>query len=340
MLVLGIDTSCDDCAVAIVKDGQTILSSVIASQNEAHAEFQGVVPEIASRLHTEHIVPVYRQALEEAGVEESSLEAVAVTARPGLVGSLLVGLSFAKALAFSRHLPLWGVDHILAHLYAVQLESPILYPHLGLLVSGGHTILAKVTNFDQLEVLGTTVDDAVGETFDKVAKFLGLGYPGGKAVDTLAQSGQAEAFRFPRPQLKPGRRPYDLSFSGLKTAVIHQRESFLNPGFENSLPNVCASFQKTVVDMLISLVKRAAQETGISTVVLAGGVASNSSLRKEFAQTTSLKVYYPSLPLCTDNGAMVAGLAYHHLLRGDRSTWSLNAESRVPHFKAFSHTKS
>ncbi len=339
MVVLGIDTSCDDCAAALVKDGKTILSSVIASQNDSHAVFQGVVPEIASRLHTEQMVPVYRQALDDAGLTEAAIDAVAVTARPGLVGSLLVGLSFAKALAFSRRLPLWGVDHILAHLYAAQLEAEIPYPYLGLLVSGGHTILAKVTAFDELEVLGTTVDDAVGEAFDKVAKFLGLGYPGGKAVDRLAQSGQAEAFHFPRPQLKPGRRPYDLSLSGLKTAVIHQRETFLRSGYDNSLPNVCASFQKTVVDMLLALVKKAAKETGISTVVLAGGVASNSSLRQEFSRVKNLTAFYPSLPLCTDNGAMVAGLGYHHLQRGDRSSWGLNAESRVPHFKAFQKSR-
>ncbi|NNM54207.1 MAG: tRNA (adenosine(37)-N6)-threonylcarbamoyltransferase complex transferase subunit TsaD [Spirochaetales bacterium] len=339
MVVLGIDTSCDDCAAALVKDGKTILSSVIASQNDAHAVFQGVVPEIASRLHTEQIVPVYRKALDDAGLTEADIDAIAVTARPGLVGSLLVGLSFAKALAFARRLPLWGVDHILAHLYAAQLEAEISYPFLGLLVSGGHTILAKVTAFDELEVLGTTVDDAVGEAFDKVAKFLGLGYPGGKAVDHLAQSGQSDAFHFPRPQLKPGRRPYDLSFSGLKTAVIHQRENFLRAGYDNSLPNVCASFQKTVVDMLLALVKKAVKETGISTVVLAGGVASNSSLRQEFSRVRTLTAFYPSLPLCTDNGAMVAGLGYHHLQRGDRSSWELNAESRVPHFKSFQKSR-
>ncbi|NNM67454.1 MAG: tRNA (adenosine(37)-N6)-threonylcarbamoyltransferase complex transferase subunit TsaD [Spirochaetales bacterium] len=334
MRILGIESSCDDCAVAVVEDGRRVLSSVVSSQNDAHAVYNGVVPELASRLHTEHIVQVYRTALADAGLGPHAIDAVAVTSRPGLIGSLLVGLSFAKALAFSRKLPLLGVDHVMAHLYAPRLEQDIPYPHLGLLVSGGHTLLALVRGFDDVEVLGTTVDDAVGEAFDKVAKHLGLGYPGGKAVDELARKGDAQAFAFPKPRLGPSRRKYDLSFSGLKTAVVNQRNQFLRPGHEPTLANVCASFQRTAVEILVDLVKSAAASTGVNSVVAAGGVASNSLLRASLDACSSLKAYYPSFSYCTDNGAMVAGLAYHHLLRGERSGWDLNAESRVPALRA------
>ncbi len=332
-MVLGIESSCDECAIALVEDGRRVVSSVVNSQIERHKPFDGVVPELASRLHVEAVTDVYRQALAAAGVGPSGFDAVAVTNRPGLVGSLLVGLSFAKGVSFAAQKPLVGVDHILAHLYAVQLESPVAYPHIGLLVSGGHTLLALVRGFDDMDVLGTTIDDAVGEAFDKVAKFYGLGYPGGKAVDQLARGGNPEAFRFPQSRLDKGEHPFDLSYSGLKTAVIHQKDQFLVPGCEPSLSNLCASFQKAAVDALIRKLKAVVKSTGVSRVVAGGGVAANTYLRDTLKKHKGLEVFYPSLDLCSDNAAMIAGWAYHALVRGDRANWDLNAESRVPRFK-------
>jgi len=331
LIVLGIESSCDECAVALVQDGKTVLSSVIDSQIEHHKPYNGVVPELASRLHVEAVASVYREARERApGVD---FDAVAVTNRPGLVGSLLVGLSFAKALAFAAQKPLVGVDHILAHLYASQLETEVGYPHIGLLVSGGHTLLALVRGFDDMEVLGTTIDDAVGEAFDKVAKYYGLGYPGGKAIDDRAKGGDPDAFRFPQSRLDKGSHPFDVSYSGLKTAVINQKERFLRPGAVPSLENLCASFQKAAIDLLVRKLKAIVKETGISRVVAGGGVAANSYLRESLSAQQGWEVFYPSLALCTDNAAMIAGWAYHSLVRGDRAGWDLNAESRVPRFK-------
>jgi len=333
MIVLGIESSCDECAAALVEDGRTILSSVINSQIEHHQPYDGVVPELASRLHVEAIAEVQAQALAEAGLTLGQVDAVAVTNRPGLVGSLLVGVSFAKALAWSSNKPLVGVDHILAHLYAPQLEAPVAYPHIGLLVSGGHTLLALVKGFDDIEVLGTTIDDAVGEAFDKVAKFYGLGYPGGKAVDDRARLGNPDAYRFPQSRLDKGNHPFDVSYSGLKTAVINQKDQFLVPGAEANLENLCAGFQKAAVDLLVRKLRGVVKETGVTRVVAGGGVAANSYLRASLAQQRGWTVRYPSLALCTDNAAMIAGWGYHALLRGDRAPADLNAESRVPRFK-------
>jgi N6-L-threonylcarbamoyladenine synthase len=333
MIVLGIESSCDECAVSLVQDGRTILSSVINTQIEHHKPYNGVVPELASRLHVEAITGVYRQALAEAGVGPDGFDAIAVTNRPGLVGSLLVGVSFAKALAFATGKPLVGVDHILAHLYACQLEQPLDYPHIGLLVSGGHTLLALVRGFDDIEVLGTTIDDAVGEAFDKVAKFYGLGYPGGKAVDDRARLGDPASFRFPQSRLDKGSHPFDVSYSGLKTAVINQKDQFLADGAEPTLENLCASFQKAAVDVLVKKLKAVVKTTGVTRVVAGGGVAANSYLRASLLRQRGWTVAYPSLALCTDNAAMVAGWAYHALARGDRAGFDLNAESRVPRFK-------
>jgi N6-L-threonylcarbamoyladenine synthase len=333
MIVLGIESSCDECAVALVEDGRTILSSVINTQIEFHKPYDGVVPELASRLHVEAVSSVFREALSQAGLTMDQVDAVAVTNRPGLVGSLLVGLSFAKGLAFATGKPLVGVDHILAHLYAAQLEAPVDYPHIGLLVSGGHTLLALVRGFDDIEVVGTTIDDAVGEAFDKVAKYYGLGYPGGKAVDDKARTGDPEAFRFPQSRLDKGNHPFDVSYSGLKTAVINQKERFLRPGAEPSLENLCASFQKAAIDVLVKKLRAVVKETGVNRVVAGGGVAANSYLRASLSLNRTWAVSYPSLALCTDNAAMIAGWAFHALVRGDRASWDLNAESRVPRFK-------
>lgn len=333
MRILGIESSCDECSAAVVEDGRRILSNLVLSQIDFHKPYYGVVPEIASRKHVEWISPVVQDALSTAGVAAADVDAVAVTYRPGLIGSLLVGLSFAKGLAWALGKPLIGVDHILAHLYAPQLEREINYPFIGVLVSGGHTIIARVDRHDRMQVLGTTIDDACGEAFDKVAKHYGIGFPGGVAIDKLARTGDPRAFRFPHPVLNKGEAYYDVSYSGLKTAVIHQTDQFWNGKAEKSLANIAASFQRAAIDILVDRALAAATDTGLRRVVAGGGVAANSYLRERMAAEKGLEVIFPSLGLCTDNAAMVAGLGYHLLRDGAVSDFSLNAEARVPVFK-------
>jgi len=336
MLVLGIESSCDETAAAVVEDGRRILSDVVATQIPFHAKYQGVVPEIASRKHTEWIWGVVEKALSDSGVKPAELDGIAVTARPGLVGSLLVGLSFAKGMAYSLGKPYIGVNHILAHLYAPQLEAPVDYPFIGLLVSGGHSIISRVADFDEIEVLGTTIDDAAGEAFDKVSKYYGFGYPGGAVIDRLAASGDDHAFHFPKPSLHKGEHRYDVSYSGLKTAAIHQLDQYRKPGAESTPENIAASFQRAAVDILLDRLYKAIEDTGLRTVVAGGGVAANSYLRRELgarAAEKGLTVRFPPLKLCGDNGAMVAGLGCRFLERGDRSGFDLNASARVPLFR-------
>ena len=333
MKILGIESSCDECSASVVEDGRRILSNIILSQVDFHRPWYGVVPEIASRKHIEWIRPVVEDALSEAAVAMEDIDAIAVTFRPGLIGSLLVGLSFAKGLAWSLGKPLVGVDHILAHLYAPHLEREISYPYLGLLVSGGHTIIARVTRFDSIEVLGTTIDDACGEAFDKVAKHYSIGFPGGVAIDRLSSTGNPRAFHFPKPSLHKGEAFYDVSYSGLKTAVIHQSEQFWDGKSEKSVANIAASFQRAAIDILVDRVLAAAEDTGCSRIVAGGGVAANSYLRQRMASEQGVEVIFPSLKLCTDNAAMVAGIGYHALEEGKVSDFSLNAEARVPMFK-------
>lgn len=333
MKVLGIETSCDETACAVVEDGKKILSNVVATQIPFHKIYNGVVPEIASRKHSEWILPVVRHALESARLTVDDVDAVAVTNRPGLVGSLLVGLTFAKSLAWATGKPFLAVNHILGHLYSAHLAGDIEYPYIALLVSGGHTIIAKMSGFDDMEILGTTMDDSAGEAFDKVAKFYNLGYPGGVVIDKLSKSGSGDAFSFPVPRLEKGEHRYDVSFSGLKTAVIHQAQSFLNKGFSFTNENVAASFQETACKMLVSRTIRACEDTGIKTVVAGGGVAANSRLREILSGRSDIKSIFPPLPLCGDNGAMIAGVAYHMLLRGERSSLDTVAVARVPQFK-------
>ena len=333
MTILGIESSCDECSVACVRDGKEILSNVIATQIEFHQPYSGVVPEIASRKHTEWIRSVYDRALEEAGITIADVEGVAVTNRPGLLGSLLVGLSFGKALAFARKMPFVGVDHVRAHLHAPHIENDVSYPYIGLLLSGGHTIISVVRDFDVIEVLGTTIDDACGEAFDKVAKAYGLGYPGGIIIDRLARNGDPRAFAFPDPSLHKGTHRYDISYSGLKTAVINQLDQFLKPGYEKSVENIAAAFQKTAIDVLLKRLFLAVEDTGVRRVVAGGGVAANSYLRKALSERKNLTVYFPSMELCTDNGAMIAAYGYELLKRGFRSPWTENAFARVPGFK-------
>ena len=333
MLVLGIESSCDECAVSVVEDGKRILSNVIATQIDMHKPFNGVVPEIASRLHTEWIVPVVEESLQKAGIAKEELDGIAVTNRPGLVGSLLVGLSFAKGLAWSLGIPFIGVDHIRAHLYAPHLEYDIEYPYIGLLVSGGHTIISKVSGFDDIEVMGTTIDDACGEAFDKVAKFYNFGYPGGVIIDKMSEKGNPKAFLFPKPNLHKGDHTYDVSYSGLKTAVINQLDQFHNKEFEKTPENIAASFQKTAIDILMKRLKRAIKDTGINRVVAGGGVSANSYFRNTISSIHGVQAYYPSLELCTDNGAMIAAIGFHYLKEKSYSGLDTNAKARVASFR-------
>jgi N6-L-threonylcarbamoyladenine synthase len=343
MKVLGIESSCDECAAAVVEDGQRVLSNVVATQIPFHAVYDGVVPEIASRKHTEWIYGVAQEALEKAGLGPGEIDGVAATAHPGLLGSLLVGLSFAKAFAWAMNIPFIAVDHMLAHLYASRLcqEAPE-YPFLGLLVSGGHSIICRVDDFDDITVLGTTIDDAVGEAFDKVSKHYGFGYPGGAAIDKLAKSGDPTAFRFPLPSLhkktsQGEEHRYDLSYSGLKNAVINQLEQFRvkQAGISGdfSPADIAASFQKTAVEILLRSLFRAAEDTGIRTIVAGGGVAANSYLRSRLAEQEGFRCVFPPPELCGDNGAMIAGLGCQYLCRGDRSPLSVSAAARVRAFK-------
>jgi N6-L-threonylcarbamoyladenine synthase len=308
--ILGIETSCDETAASVVRDGRVVLSSVVSSQIDIHARFGGVVPEIASRAHVELLTPVIAEALVEAGVDESGIDAVACTVGPGLIGSLLVGVSAAKALALVWNVPFVGVNHLEAHFVAAFLEEPDLQPPVVvLLVSGGHTMLVEVSDIGNYRVIGSTIDDAAGEAFDKVARFLGLGYPGGPAIDREAMAGDPDAIRFPRAMMDSG---YDFSFSGVKTSVInHVRK---NP--EVTTADVCASFQEAVVDVLVTKARRAAKELGAKGMALAGGVAANSVLRERFLTACTddgLHGFLPSRAMCTDNAAMIAATGFYRL---------------------------
>jgi N6-L-threonylcarbamoyladenine synthase len=335
MRVLGIETSCDETSAAVVEDGEKILSNVIASQIPYHAPWNGVVPEIASRKHTEWIYAVTKEAIEKAGLSVNDIDAVAATSRPGLLGSLLVGLSFAKAFAWARNIPLIAVDHMLAHLYAPRLiaDNRPDYPFLGLLVSGGHTIICRADNFDDITVLGTTIDDAVGEAFDKVSRFYNFGYPGGAVIDRMALTGDSGAFRFPLPSLHKGDHRYDVSYSGLKTAATSHLELFRVKKSEYTKEDIAASFQKTAVEILLRALFNAAQDTGLNTIVAGGGVAANSCLRARLSEHAHFKCYFPPLELCTDNAAMIAGIACRYLERGETSALNVTASARVTGFK-------
>jgi N6-L-threonylcarbamoyladenine synthase len=335
MKVLGIETSCDECSAAVVEDGEKILSNVIATQIPFHAPWSGVVPEIASRKHTEWIYAVTKEALDKAELKVENIDAVAVTSRPGLLGSLLVGLSFAKAFAWARNIPFIAVDHMLAHLYAPRLvaDNRPEYPFLGLLVSGGHTIICRADNFVDITVLGTTIDDAAGEAFDKVAKFYNFGYPGGVVIEKLSHNGDSNAFRFPMPSLHKGEHRHDVSYSGLKTAVINQLDMFKVKEGEPKPEDIAASFQKTAVEILLRALLNAAEDTGLSTIVAGGGVAANSLLRSRLAEQKHLNCIFPPLELCGDNAAMIAGIGFHYLARGERSEFNVTASARVSEFK-------
>ncbi|MFP4053466.1 MAG: tRNA (adenosine(37)-N6)-threonylcarbamoyltransferase complex transferase subunit TsaD [Phycisphaerae bacterium] len=350
-LVLGIESSCDETSCAVVADGRDVLANVVASQIELHARFGGVVPELASRAHIEAINSVIERAMQESGVAPSDLAAVAVTSEPGLIGSLLVGLMAAKTLAWAWRLPLMGVNHVYAHAYAAALDvGPIDYPAVALICSGGHTALYRVDSPTEMELLGSTIDDAAGEAFDKVASILKLGYPGGPAIDRAAAEGDPKAVDFPRALLKG--QSLDFSFSGLKTAVLYHVNGPPTPkkprpgrpapqpgrahGIENFTPqevrDVAASFQQAAVDALTIKLRRAAKQTGARTLVLGGGVAANSVLRascEALAAKLGCELRKPAMRYCMDNAAMIAGMGYHLLKQGVTHDWDLQARPTV-----------
>ena len=337
-LVLGIESSCDETAAAVVRDGREILSSVVHSQASLHAVHGGVVPEIAGRTHLEEILPVIDSAMEQAGTDLGAIDAIAVTTRPGLIGSLLVGVSAAKTLAWVRGLPVVGVHHIEAHVYAAAMEqadAASLYPCLALVVSGGHTAIYRAADEVRIELLGATRDDAAGEAFDKVAHLLGLPYPGGPSVSRLAEGGDPRAIRFPRFR-SDGEAP-EFSFSGLKTAVLYhlRGQDALNPTPPpEAIPDradVAASFESAVVDVLVDGTLRAAERAGLETVLVAGGVACNRRLRREMidrAAAAGVRAIFPSPAYCTDNAAMIAGLGFHLLRAGRTAGLDLDASPR------------
>ena len=330
--VLGIESSCDETAAAIVEDGVRALSDVVASQNEVHARYGGVVPELAARAHILNVVPVVQVALERAGVGLEQLDGIAVTNAPGLIGGLLVGMQTAKALAWVTKLPLVGVHHLEGHVSAVYLEpDPPPLPHLALIVSGGHTSLVRVNDHGAMIDLGRTRDDAAGEAFDKGAKLLGLGYPGGAVLDKLAATGDSKAIGFPRSMTAEA-HGNDFSFSGLKTALLHHvRASGIPEG--QALADLCASYQAAIVEVLVRKTRRAAREHDLHHVQVCGGVAANSGLRtamRAAGAEDDFRVYIPPPGRCTDNAAMIAAAGHYHLVRGERAGLDLDATPNAP----------
>jgi len=333
-LILGIETSCDETAAAVLQDGRVLLSNVVASQIELHRQYGGVFPEMASRQHVLAIIPVVRQALADAGVGWGDLDAVAVTRGPGLAGSLLVGMNAAKGAAWARNLPLIGVNHLEGHIYSNWIEvegnnPDRQFPVLVLIVSGGHSELILMTGHGQYQRLGGSIDDAAGEAFDKVARVLGLGYPGGPAIQKAAQRGDERAWRFPRARTK---NPYDFSFSGLKTAVLREVQRLegqplsasrkLTPGEhlpEQTVADLAASFQRALVDALVEKTIQAASETGVNEICVCGGVSANAALRQSMNERAPVPVSVPPLYLCTDNAAMIAAAGHYRFVAGERS---------------------
>ena len=332
MLFLGIETSCDETSAAVVADGEVVLSNVIATQLDLLRKFGGVVPEIAARRHTELIGYVIKEAIDSAGKTLDDIEAVAVTSKQGLIGCLLVGVAAAKSISYSRRIPLIGVHHIEGHIFANRISNPRMpAPHVCLTVSGGHTMLLYVQDCCQYQLLGTTLDDAAGEAFDKIAKFLGLEFPGGPVIDKLSTRGNREAFNFPRPMIRA--RTLDFSFSGLKTSVINAFKDRIAHNEVLPLDDIAASFQEAIVDVLVTKTMRAAAERKVSAVSVTGGVSANNRLREVFrdkCQRNGLEVYFPKLSLCTDNAAMVAAAGYARYRLGETSDLDLNVLPNAP----------
>ncbi len=327
MNILAVESSCDETAVAVVRDGRYVLSDCIASQVDLHRIYGGVVPEIASRMHIEAIYGLADQALEKAGIDRSQIDAVAVTYAPGLIGAVLVGVNFAKAAAMALDKPLIPVHHIRGHIAANYIAYPELKPpFLCLMVSGGHTMIIDVQDYTKMQILGTTLDDAAGECFDKVARVLGMPYPGGSALDKMAQIG--DDTKYPLPRSKPGVNPYDMSFSGLKTAALNLIHHAEQVGEELDIPSLCASFSAAVSDTLVPRVAQALKQTGYKHLAVAGGVAANSRIRADIqaaVKDKNVQLYMPPLNLCGDNAAMIGAQGYYEYLSGNIAGMDLNA---------------
>jgi N6-L-threonylcarbamoyladenine synthase len=331
MIVLGVETSCDETSCALIDDRLRVLSNPVYSQLE-HQKYGGIVPEVASRQQIKKIVPIYQECLRSAGMTIDDVDAIAVTRGPGLIGSLLVGVNFAKGLAFAAGKKIIGINHLEGHLSSNYLEHPDLKPpFIALIISGGHTLLVLVKDFCDYQLLGQTRDDAAGEAYDKVAKLLGLGYPGGVRVDKLARAGNPEFHKFPRAVVKND--PYAFSFSGLKTSVVMYLRDLPESFAENNIDDICASFQEAVVDMLAERCLRALDEFKMDRLAIAGGVAANTRIREHFTQVarkSGFNFYYPSLDLCTDNAAMIAAAGVIRLKRGEASSLGLDASAQLP----------
>jgi N6-L-threonylcarbamoyladenine synthase len=329
MIILAIESSCDDTGAALIEDGKKILSNCLSSQDEVHKRYGGVVPELASRRHLESIVPVLEGSLDEAHKSLDDVHGVAVTRGPGLVGSLLVGIMAAKAIAYSKNLPLAGVNHLMGHLLAIFLEQEVVFPFIGMVVSGGHTSLYLAEGITVFRPLGKTRDDAAGEAFDKVAKYLGLGYPGGMVIEQLARRGDPKAIPFPRAYM--AKDSLDFSFSGIKTAVVNHVRA--HPPSDDGMADIAASFQEAVVDVLVDKIIWAAQRHKVDKAVVAGGVASNNRLRERLQQRgeeTGIQAYFPSPALCRDNAAMIGVAGYYLLSEGRNDGLDMSALSRWP----------
>ena len=331
IITLSIESSCDETAVAVLKNGREVLANIVSTQIELHKKFGGVVPEVASRKHIENIDAVYQEALDTAGIKAEDIDHIAVTYGPGLVGALLVGLSYAKALAFTLGVPLFGVNHMQGHINANYIQHKDLKPpFITLVVSGGHTHLVEVKDYQNYEILGRTRDDASGEAFDKISRAMGLGYPGGPIIDKLAKQGNKHAIEFPRAYLDDS---YDFSFSGLKSAVLNYLNAQKMKKQEIVVEDVAASFQEAVVEVLSTKAVNAAEEKGYKIIALSGGVAANSALREKITQMANekgIEIKFPGLDLCTDNAAMIGCAGYHNFINGKIDDMSLNA---VPNLK-------